>query len=196
MLILNLLWTKDSYNWLNPFMINNQIQINKPNTFIKIHMICCSQSFRSIQNAIQLRKYYNMIDPIYIIPYVNEIGSEPEIYSEDYMKKHNLKPIKQPANSSFDKYVIPMLKNILWYNNNIGLELIKSKVEPVYEFNIMIISHTNIIKKRYDMEISNGQAYIHKLTYYKIANQTPDDTARYYDSKLQIPYVSYINKVY
>lgn len=197
MLILNLLWTKDSYNWLNPFMISSTIKINTPKTPIKINMICCSQSHRSIQTAILLRGYYNMTDPIYILPYINDVGTIPELCTNSYMKMYNLKIVNMPKYvSTFDNYVIPMIKNLLWYNNNIGMDLIKYLYEPNYEFNVMIISHNNIIKNRYNMEIPNGQAYIQQIVYNKIANQLPDTTSNYYNPILQIPYVSYVNKVY
>jgi hypothetical protein len=197
MLILNLLWTKDSYNWLNPFMISSTVKINNPKTPLNIHMICCSQSIRSIQTAILLRGYYNRTDPIYILPYINEIGANPDLCSNSYMKMYNLKIVNMPKYvSTFDKHVIPIIKNLLWYNNNIGMELIKSLYEPNYEFNVMIISHNNIIKGRYNMEIPNGQTYIQQLIYNKFANQQADTISNYYNPMLQVPYVSYVNKVY
>ena len=197
MLILNLLWTKDSYNWLNPFMISNTVEINKPNTYIKINMICCSQSHISIQNAILLREYYNMKDSIYILPYINQIGEEPYLCSDSYMKMYNLKIVNKPRHySTFDKHVIPMIKNLLWYNNNIGMELIKAKYEPTYEFNVMIISHNNVIKERYNIEIPSGQTYVQQLIYNNISNQSIDKISNYYNPMLQVPYVSYVNKVY
>jgi len=123
-------------------------------------------------------------------------GTDPDVFTNNYIKVNNLKIINKPNyDSTFDKHVIPIIKNLLWYNNNIGLDLIKHKEEPNYEFNVMIISDHNFIKEKYKMNIPNGSAYIQQHTYYKVASQEADIIAYHYTKDLQVPYISYVNRV-
>lgn len=171
----------------NPSML--ALDLEQGDVFID--MFCSSQQFNALQTAVNVKKC-NEIGKrktlVYALPFINDY------VNIDLMSLTNLgeevRVLKQLEDipdfyqypscfEFFETYILPIIKNLIWLDHH----SIQAEKERKTNYNILIVSHSNFIKRNFQVDLEPGQVLRQTYHYKDISDKKPYAWERQY-----IPY--------
>lgn len=147
---------------------------------ISIDMFCSSQEFNAVQTALNIK---HCIDKdkkslVYSLPFINDyvnidllsltnLGEEVRVLKQ--MK--NIPDFYQYPScfEFFETYILPIIKDLIWLDHH----SIQAEKERKTNYNILIVSHSNFIKKNFQVDLEPGQVIRQTYQYKDILDKKP-----------------------